>query len=174
MQAATAAESAWVLDAMAWHRHVAPCTRPREPWPLRALPPVLLPREVREIVAVPVLARAQQAMLQTYYLHLHQWRMAGCLDARSTATRKLAVASLCWQHIHSLRSFDIQAKEVCGRQHLSQVHAVTSMAVQQKKKVPTRTGPCCTPSTISCHSDGLASHQVLHDPALSCTISHKK
>ena len=42
------------------------------------------------------------------------------------------------------------------------------------KKVPTRTGPCCTPSTIPCHSHGLASHQVLHDLALSCTISHKK
>ena len=42
------------------------------------------------------------------------------------------------------------------------------------KNVPTRTGPCCTPSTISCHSYGLASHQVLHDLALSCTISHKK
>ena len=42
------------------------------------------------------------------------------------------------------------------------------------KKVPTRTGPCCTTSTISCHSYGLASHQVLHDLALSCTISHKK
>ena len=42
------------------------------------------------------------------------------------------------------------------------------------KKVPTRTGPCCTPSTISCHSYGLASHQVLHDLALSCKISHKK
>ena len=42
------------------------------------------------------------------------------------------------------------------------------------KKVPTRTGPCCTPSTISCHSYDLASHQVLHDLALSCTISHKK
>ena len=42
------------------------------------------------------------------------------------------------------------------------------------KKVPTRTGPCCTPSSVSCHSYGLASHQVLHDLALSCTISHKK
>ena len=42
------------------------------------------------------------------------------------------------------------------------------------KKVPTRTGPCCTALTISCHSYGLASHQVLHDLALSCTISHKK
>ena len=42
------------------------------------------------------------------------------------------------------------------------------------KNVPTRTGPCCTPSTISRHSHGLASHQVLHDLALSCTISHKK
>ena len=43
-----------------------------------------------------------------------------------------------------------------------------------RKKVPTSTGPCCTPSTISCHSYGLASHQVLHDLALSCTISHKE
>ena len=42
------------------------------------------------------------------------------------------------------------------------------------KKVPNRTGPRCTPSTIPCHSYGLASHQVLHDLALSCTISHKK
>ena len=45
---------------------------------------------------------------------------------------------------------------------------------KQVKKVPTRTGPCCALSTISCHSYGLASHQVLHDLALSCTISHKK
>ena len=27
---------------------------------------------------------------------------------------------------------------------------------------------------LLCHSYGLASHQVLHDLALSCTISHKK
>ena len=37
------------------------------------------------------------------------------------------------------------------------------------KRVPTRTGPCCTPSTISCHSYGLASHQVLER---SCPILH--
>ena len=42
------------------------------------------------------------------------------------------------------------------------------------QKVSTRTGSCCTPSTISCHSYCLASHQVLHDLALSCTICHKK
>ena len=46
--------------------------------------------------------------------------------------------------------------------------------MNKQKKVPTRTGPCCTTFTISCHSYGLASHQVLHDLALSCTISHKK
>ena len=45
--------------------------------------------------------------------------------------------------------------------------------VQELKKVPTKTGPCCTPSTIPCHSCGVASHQVLHDLALCCTISHK-
>ena len=32
----------------------------------------------------------------------------------------------------------------------------------EKKKVPTRTGPCCTPSTITRHSQGLAPHQGLH------------
>ena len=48
------------------------------------------------------------------------------------------------------------------------------MRLHEVKKVPTRTGPCCTPSTISCHSYGLASHQVLHDLALTCPISHKK
>ena len=51
---------------------------------------------------------------------------------------------------------------------------VTSASVVVLKKVPTSTGPCCIPSTVSCHSYGLASHQVLHDLALSCTISHKK
>ena len=30
------------------------------------------------------------------------------------------------------------------------------------KKVPTRTGPCCAPSTITRHSHGLAPHQGLH------------
>ena len=32
----------------------------------------------------------------------------------------------------------------------------------QLKKVPSRTGPCCTPSTITRHSQGLAPHQGLH------------
>ena len=41
-------------------------------------------------------------------------------------------------------------------------------------RLKTRTGPCCTPSTISRHSYGLASHQGLHDLALSGTISNKK
>ena len=51
---------------------------------------------------------------------------------------------------------------------------LSATLMQVLKKVPTRTGPCCTPSTISCHSYGLASHQVLHDLALSCTITHNK
>ena len=55
----------------------------------------------------------------------HQWRMAAYLDVRSTAASKLAVASLCWQQIHLLWSADIQAQEMRGWQHLSQVHTVT-------------------------------------------------
>ena len=42
------------------------------------------------------------------------------------------------------------------------------------KKVPTRTVPCCTPSTITRHSEGLAPHQGLHAFSLSCKISDKK
>ena len=38
----------------------------------------------------------------------------------------------------------------------------TATAVVAVKKVPTRTGPCCTPSTITRHSQGLAPHQGLH------------
>ena len=30
------------------------------------------------------------------------------------------------------------------------------------KKVPTRTGPCCTPSAITRHSQGLPPHKGLH------------
>ena len=47
-------------------------------------------------------------------------------------------------------------------------------ASEGQNEGPYQDGPCCTPSTISRHSYGLASHQVLHDLALSCTISHKK
>ena len=64
------------------------------------------------------------------------------------------------------------AKEAFSRMD---VHLDLNMTmIRPLKKVPTRTGPCCTPSTISCHSYGLASHHILHDLALSCTISHKK
>ena len=58
--------------------------------------------------------------------------------------------------------------------HPANQYQASSSSSIPLKKVPTRTGPCCTPSTISCRSNGLASHQVLHDLALSCTIFHKK
>ena len=32
------------------------------------------------------------------------------------------------------------------------------------KKVPTRTVPCCSPSTVTRHSQGLAPHQGLYFP----------
>ena len=41
------------------------------------------------------------------------------------------------------------------------IHCPTKALV---KKVPTRTGPCCSPSTINRHSQGLAPHQGLHFP----------
>ena len=40
-----------------------------------------------------------------------QWRTAVLPKARSTASRKLATASLCWEQAHLLRSTNIQADE---------------------------------------------------------------
>ena len=81
---------------------------------------------------------AQHAVCQRSWLadsgrlHLQPWRMAAYLDAWSTATRKLAVAFLCWQRIHLLRSTNIQAKAMRGWQRLSQVQAVTLTALRRK------------------------------------------
>ena len=48
----------------------------------------------------------------------------------------------------------------------SSAENVTQAAVSELrpvvKKVPTRTGPCCTSSTITRHSQGLAPHKGLH------------
>ena len=98
------------------------------------------------------------------------------------------ISKICFSPILCRAAEVLQSNTLSRRQSNTQVnkctrypdqHEVCKNAVHvngviQLKKVPTRTGPCCTPSTISCHSYGLASHQVLHDLALSCTISHKK
>ena len=76
------------------------------------------------------------------------------------------------------RQLHLKVRVRCGQEELMVDVLVDTGAqvslVRRGKKVSTRTGPCYTPSTISCHSYGLASHQVLHDLALSCTISHTK
>ena len=73
-----------------------------------------------------------------------------------------------------LSALSAALKAKLGLSELKKPPSTMSPGVKLLKKVPTRTGACCTPSTISCHSYGLASHQVLHDLALSCTISHQK
>ena len=44
---------------------------------------------------------------------------------RSTASRKLAAASSCWEQAHLSLSTNIRADEASARRHMSQVHAVT-------------------------------------------------
>ena len=87
----------------------------------------------------------------------------------------------CDLHSCSQKLADTQAKVIQLEQHINALQTTAASATAATdyqvldgvKKVPTRTGSCCTPSTISCHFYGLASHQILHDLALSCTISDK-
>ena len=60
-----------------------------------------------------------------------QWRTAVLPEARSTASRKLAAASSCWEQAHLLRSTNIQADEASARRDLSQVHVVTLAALRR-------------------------------------------
>ena len=45
--------------------------------------------------------------------------------------RKLAAASSCWEQAHVSLSTNIQADEASARRHMSQVHAVTLMALRR-------------------------------------------
>ena len=80
---------------------------------------------------------AQQAVYQLSWtadsrrLRFRQWRTAVLPEARSTASRKLAAASSCWEHAHVSLSTIIQADEASARWHMSQVHAVTLMALRR-------------------------------------------
>ena len=64
-------------------------------------------------------------------LRFRQWRTAVLLKARSTVSRKLAVASSCWEQAHVSLSTGIQAEEASEWRHMSQVHAVTLTALRR-------------------------------------------
>ena len=80
---------------------------------------------------------AQQAvyhlswMADSRRLRFRQWRTAVLLEARSTVSRKLAVASSCWKQAHVSLSTGIQAEEASEWRHMSQVHAVTLTALRR-------------------------------------------
>ena len=70
-------------------------------------------------------------MVDSRRLRFRQWRTAVLLEAQSTALRKLAAASSCWEHAHVLLSTSIQADEASARRHMSQVHVVTLTALRR-------------------------------------------
>ena len=80
---------------------------------------------------------AQQAvyelssMADSRQLRFRQWRTAILPEARSTTSRKLAAASLCWEQVHLSMSTTIQADEASARWHMSKVHAVTPTALRR-------------------------------------------
>ena len=80
---------------------------------------------------------AQQAvyhlswMADSRRLRFRQWRTAVLPEARSTVSRKLAVASSCWEQAHVSLSTGIQAEEASELRHMSQVHAVTLTALRR-------------------------------------------
>ena len=70
-------------------------------------------------------------MADSCRLRFRQWRTAILPKARSTASRKLAAASSCWEQAHVSLSTNIQAHEASARRHTSQVHAVTLAALRR-------------------------------------------
>ena len=70
-------------------------------------------------------------MADSRRLHFRQWRTAVLPEARSTALRKLAAASSCWEQAHASLSTSIQADEASAWRHMSQVHAVTLTALRR-------------------------------------------
>ena len=80
---------------------------------------------------------AQQAVYQLSWmadsrrLRFRQWRTAVLPERWSTALRKLAAASSCWEQAHVSLSTSIQADEASAWRHMSQVHAVTLTALRR-------------------------------------------
>ena len=68
---------------------------------------------------------AQQAVYQLSWmadsrrLRFRQWRTVVLPEARSTALRKLAAASSCWEQAHVSLSTNIQADEASARRYVS-------------------------------------------------------
>ena len=73
------------------------------------------------------------ALLFHYFksMRFRQWRTAVLPEAQSTALRKLAAASSCWEQAHVWLSTSIQADEASEWRHMSQVHAVTLTALRR-------------------------------------------
>ena len=97
-QAVTNAERAWILEAMAQHRHVAPPRkRPREPSPAPAPTPASPPCGSRAIHARPFLEQARRAML-----HAQTQAARLCLEevAQALARQAIAWKSLFLVHHH--------------------------------------------------------------------------
>ena len=70
-------------------------------------------------------------MADSRRLRFRQWRTAVLPEARSTVSRKVAVASSCWEQAHVSLSTGIQAEEASEWRHMSQVHAVTLTALRR-------------------------------------------
>ena len=62
-------------------------------------------------------------------LRFRHWRTAILPEKRSTASRKLAAVSSCWEQAHFLWSTNIQADEASERRCMFQVHAATLTAL---------------------------------------------
>ena len=70
-------------------------------------------------------------MADSRRLRFRRWRTVVLPEARSTASRKLAAASSCWEQAHVLLSTSIQADEASAQRHMSQVHTVTLAALRR-------------------------------------------
>ena len=70
-------------------------------------------------------------MADSCLLRFRQWRTAVLPEARSTASRMLAAASLCWEHSHVSLTTIIQAEQESEWRHMSQVHAMTLTALRR-------------------------------------------
>ena len=77
-------------------------------------------------------------MADSRRLHFRRWHMAVLLEARSTASRKLAAASVRWEQANVLWSTNILADEAPDRWYMSQVHTVTQAALWQTTLSDTR------------------------------------
>ena len=127
-QAVTTAEHAWVLEAMARHRHVAPPRkRPREPWPPPAQTPASPPRDSRGIHARPHLEQAMRVMLhaQTQAARLCLEGVAQALAPQTFTDKSLFLAH---HHEHVCRQAYFLYKEHTARWYVEAQQAIYQLS----------------------------------------------